>query len=195
MSEKYRLDAGNVYKGDTLVATFTDPAEAAAFTRDDNVRAEPSAVVEFTDTEIRSLGHQLHQAQSLARFEDRDTRDAVGRKAAELVGARYESELGQAWAAVAAVTAVMDEYCTAGCCQFAEDNELKLHNNIYTVLHGTERAAAKHDRSVASRALLDAADVIQSMHPGEVKNSVVFLRDRAAGRHATLPGPGPQHEH
>jgi hypothetical protein len=30
------------------------------------------------------------------------------------------------------------------------------------------------------RALQDAADAIQALHPGEVKNSVTFLRARAA---------------
>jgi hypothetical protein len=30
------------------------------------------------------------------------------------------------------------------------------------------------------RALEDAADAIQALHPGEVKNSVTFLRARAA---------------
>lgn len=41
--------------------------------------------------------------------------------------------------------------------------------------------AAKARADVAGRqALLDAADAIQALHPGEVKNSVTFLRDRAA---------------
>jgi hypothetical protein len=31
------------------------------------------------------------------------------------------------------------------------------------------------------RALEDAADAIQALHPGEVKNSVTFLRNMAAG--------------
>jgi hypothetical protein len=194
-SEQYRIADGHVYQGDVLVATVQDPVKAAALVEAAKMCTEPSGVVEFTDTQIRSLGHQLDQSMSQARFEVRDQRDAVGRKAVELVGARYEAELDQAWAAVAAVTAVMDEYCTAGCCQHAEDNELKLHNNIYTVLHGTERAAAQHDGSVATRALLDAAEVIQSMHPGEVKNSVVFLRERAAGREMAPPSPGAQHGH
>jgi hypothetical protein len=31
-----------------------------------------------------------------------------------------------------------------------------------------------------AEAVLKAADEIQALHPGEVKNSVIFLRDRAA---------------
>ncbi len=33
---------------------------------------------------------------------------------------------------------------------------------------------------IAAEVLAEAADAIQALHPGEVKNSVTFLRDRAA---------------
>lgn len=38
------------------------------------------------------------------------------------------------------------------------------------------------------QALLDAADAIQALHPGEVKNSVIFLRDRAESVYDTENG-------
>lgn len=38
----------------------------------------------------------------------------------------------------------------------------------------------RDERTVKVEALREAADDIQALHPGEVKNSVIWLRDRAA---------------
>ncbi len=35
-------------------------------------------------------------------------------------------------------------------------------------------------KEISAAVLNDAADAIQAIHPGEVKNSVVFLRERAS---------------
>lgn len=51
-------------------------------------------------------------------------------------------------------------------------------------MDGAARLPATTDAE--ARALEDAADAIQALHPGEVKNSVTFLRDRAATYRAGL---------
>lgn len=46
-------------------------------------------------------------------------------------------------------------------------------------LEAVERIVAEHVAAAKAEALREAADAIQALHPGEVKNSVIWLRDRA----------------
>lgn len=64
--------------------------------------------------------------------------------------------------------------------------EWEAHADRFLAL--AKGTTVSHDAAVARRAAVDelnaAADAIQALHPGEVKNSVVFLRARAARRNS-----------
>lgn len=53
-------------------------------------------------------------------------------------------------------------------------------NTPMTNIEGLADAIRDAEREGAVEALREAADEIQALHPGEVKNSVTFLRERAA---------------
>jgi hypothetical protein len=61
--------------------------------------------------------------------------------------------------------------------------------HLARVLAARIAALARDRDALAAKALEDAADAIQALHPGEVKNSVTFLRDRATRIRAALAGP------